>query len=267
MFSLPYGSATNGYYTRFFGCARVGVLRFRGDPQGLHEVRHAVETIDGARLGYALTASGNDVTIEDIASRRRVLYRRHQGGARCPARPWCSRTATCRSISDDRQAAWRAAGQGMAGTAVRHVVHRRLKSARPPRQRCRGPYPQGAGGTWLHADFRCADQPGIFVTLDNETSERLQRDVRLGFTEKADDTHTKDAHLHQLGHDRRAGGRAGRTAVKDSPQNKESREIDPGFSLMYNDCIAIAAGAIQRRLSASASRSIATNLRTDDSTE
>ena len=30
----------------------------------------------------------------------------------------------------------------------------------------------------------------IFVTLDNETSERLQRDVRLGFTEKADDTHT-----------------------------------------------------------------------------
>ena len=30
----------------------------------------------------------------------------------------------------------------------------------------------------------------IFVTLDNETSERLQRDVRLGFTEKADDAHT-----------------------------------------------------------------------------
>ena len=30
----------------------------------------------------------------------------------------------------------------------------------------------------------------IFVTLDNEISERLQRDVRLGFTEKADDTHT-----------------------------------------------------------------------------
>ncbi len=30
----------------------------------------------------------------------------------------------------------------------------------------------------------------IFITLDNETSQRLQRDVRLGFMEKADDTHT-----------------------------------------------------------------------------
>ena len=30
----------------------------------------------------------------------------------------------------------------------------------------------------------------IFITLDNETSERLQRSVRLGFMEKADDTHT-----------------------------------------------------------------------------
>ena len=30
----------------------------------------------------------------------------------------------------------------------------------------------------------------IFITLDNETSERLQRAVRLGFMEKADDTHT-----------------------------------------------------------------------------
>ena len=37
--------------------------------------------IDGARLGYALTATGNDVTLEDIARlARRVLYRRHQGG-------------------------------------------------------------------------------------------------------------------------------------------------------------------------------------------
>ena len=30
----------------------------------------------------------------------------------------------------------------------------------------------------------------IFITLDNATSERLQRNVRLGFMEKADDTHT-----------------------------------------------------------------------------
>lgn len=30
----------------------------------------------------------------------------------------------------------------------------------------------------------------IFITLDNETSERLQRHVRLGFMEKADGTHT-----------------------------------------------------------------------------
>ena len=30
----------------------------------------------------------------------------------------------------------------------------------------------------------------IFITLDNETSERLQSSVRLGFMEKADGTHT-----------------------------------------------------------------------------
>ncbi len=107
----------------------------------------------------------------------------------------------------------------------------------------------------------------IFVTMDQPTIDRLEREVHLGFTEKADDTHTVMRICTSWATTDKQVDEAGRTAVKDSPQNKESREIAPGFSLMYNDCIAIAGDAIQRRLSAIASRSIATNLRTDDSTE
>ena len=94
--------------------------------------------IDGARLGYALTASGNDVTIEDIARRGRVLYRRHQGGRDVRRGRGVHARQHAEAFRDDRQAAWRAAGQGMAaGTAVRHVVHRRpVPAHRPPRQRC-----------------------------------------------------------------------------------------------------------------------------------
>ena len=54
----------------------------------------------------------------------------------------------------------------------------------------------------------------IFITLDNATSERLQRSVRLGFMEKADDTHTvMRICTSYSGHHRRAGGAADRTAV------------------------------------------------------
>ena len=134
--------------------------------------------IDGARLGYALTASGNDVTIEDIARhRRRVLYRRHQGGRDVRRGRGVHARQHAEAFRDARQAAWRAAGQGMAAgtcsstrcspTACTCSIARHANDAA---DRIR----EGAGGTWLHADFRCADQPDL--------RHARQRDLRTSAT-------------------------------------------------------------------------------------
>ena len=55
--------------------------------------------IDGARLGYALTATGNDVTLEDIARIADVFYIAAPRSEPCSVKPWCSRTAICRKTS------------------------------------------------------------------------------------------------------------------------------------------------------------------------
>ena len=225
--------------------------------------------IDGARLGYALTATGNDVTIEDIARLADVFY---IGGTKVGAMFGEAVVFTHGNMPKHFVTIVKQHGALLAkgwllglqfDTLFTDGLYLRIaRHANDAADRIRKVLVER--GYTLTFD---APTNQIFVTLDNATSERLQRDVTSRLHGKGGRHAHRDAHLHQLGHDRRAGGRAGRTAVKDSPQNKESREIAPGFSLMYNDCIAIAAGAIQQRLSAIASRSIATNLRTDDSTE
>ena len=109
--------------------------------------------IDGARLGYALTASGNDVTIVK------------QHGALL-AKGWLLGLQFDTLFTD-----------GLYLRIARHAndAADRIRKVLVER------------GYTLTFD---APTNQIFVTLDNETSERLQRDVRLGFTEKADDTHT-----------------------------------------------------------------------------
>ncbi len=197
------------YCATFYADAytHIGVPRMRLHFAG-HRIRHALRSpnlrrsakvctkydmplfIDGARLGYALTATGNDVTLEDIARIADVFY---IGGTKVGAmfgEVVFHARQYAEKLRDARQATWRAARQGMAaGRAVRHAVHRRsVLQDRPPRQRCGRPYSRSAGGTWLRSPS--TRRPIRSSSLDNATSERLQRNVRLGFMEKADDTHT-----------------------------------------------------------------------------
>ena len=142
--------------------------------------------IDGARLGYALTATGNDVTLEDIARIADVFY---IGGTKVGAMFGEAVVFTHgnmpQKLRDARQATWRAARQGMAaGRAVRHAVHRRsVLQDRPPRQRCGRPYSRSAGGTWLYAHLRRADQ--------SDLHHARQRDIRAFAAQCAPRLHGK----------------------------------------------------------------------------
>ena len=148
--------------------------------------------IDGARLGYALTATGNDVTIEDIARLADVFY---IGGTKVGAMFGEAVVFTHGNMPKHfvtivkQHGALLAKGwllglqfdtlftDGLYLSIARHAndAADRIRKVLVER------------GYTLTFD---APTNQIFVTLDNETSERLQRDVRLGFTEKADDTHT-----------------------------------------------------------------------------
>ena len=124
--------------------------------------------IDGARLGYALTATGNDVTLEDIARIADVFY---IGGTKVgamfgEAKGWLLGVQFDTLFTDDLYCRI-ARHANDAADRIREVLVER--------------------GYTLTFD---APTNQIFITLDNATSERLQRNVRLGFMEKADDTHT-----------------------------------------------------------------------------
>ena len=149
--------------------------------------------IDGARLGYALTASGNDVTIEDIARLADVFY---IGGTKVGAMfgeavVFTHGNMPKHFVTIVKQHGALLAKGWLLGLQFRHVEFtdglylRIARHANDAADRIRKVLVER--GYTLTFD---APTNQIFVTLDNETSERLQRDVRLGFTEKADDTHT-----------------------------------------------------------------------------
>mgnify|MGYP002559518854 CR=1 FL=1 len=172
-----------------------GTVYTRGELEALHAVckaSHLPLFIDGARLGYALTATGNDVTIEDIARLADVFY---IGGTKVGAMFGEAVVFTHGNMPKHfvtivkQHGALLAKGwllglqfdtlftDGLSLSIARHAndAADRIRKVLVER------------GYTLTFD---APTNQIFVTLDNETSERLQRDVRLGFTEKADDTHT-----------------------------------------------------------------------------
>lgn len=148
--------------------------------------------IDGARLGYALTASGNDVTIEDIARLADVFY---IGGTKVGAMFGEAVVFTHGNMPKHFVTIVKQHGALLAkgwllglqfDTLFTDGLYLRIaRHANDAADRIRKVLVER--GYTLTFD---APTNQIFVTLDNETSERLQRDVRLGFTEKADDTHT-----------------------------------------------------------------------------
>ena len=148
--------------------------------------------IDGARLGYALTASGNDVTIEDIARLADVFY---IGGTKVGAMFGEAVVFTHGNMPKHFVTIVKQHGALLAkgwllglqfDTLFTDGLYLRIaRHANDAADRIRKVLVER--GSTLTFD---APTNQIFVTLDNETSERLQRDVRLGFTEKADDTHT-----------------------------------------------------------------------------
>ena len=148
--------------------------------------------IDGARLGYALTATGNDVTIEDIARLADVFY---IGGTKVGAMFGEAVVFTHGNMPKHFVTIVKQHGALLAkgwllglqfDTLFTDGLYLRIaRHANDAADRIRKVLVER--GYTLTFD---APTNQIFVTLDNETSERLQRDVRLGFTEKADDTHT-----------------------------------------------------------------------------
>ena len=185
----------------FPGCVYVsqsseyGTVYSKERLRAIADVAHKYDMplfVDGARLGYALTATGCDMTLSDLADIADVFY---IGGTKVGA---------------------------MFGEAVVFTRHNApkhfLTTIKPHGALLAKGFLLGLQFETLFTDdlyFRiarnaneCADRirkalrekgytltfdtptNQIFVTLDESTRARLEEHVLLGFTEKADDTHT-----------------------------------------------------------------------------
>ncbi len=172
-----------------------GTLYTLAELEAIHEVCVKYDMplfIDGARLGYALTATGNDATLEDIARIADVFY---IGGTKVGAMFGEAVVFTHGNMPKNFVTIVKQHGALLAkgwllglqfdtlftGNLYLDIARRANDAADRIREVL------AERGYTLTFE---APTNQIFITLDNETSERLQRDVRLGFMEKADDTHT-----------------------------------------------------------------------------
>lgn len=148
--------------------------------------------IDGARLGYGVMADGSELTIPEIARLCDVFY---IGGTKVGAMFGEAVVFTHGNMPKHFVTIVKQHGALLSkgwllglqfDTLFTDGLYLRIaRHANDAADRIRKVLVER--GYTLTFD---APTNQIFVTLDNETSERLQRDVRLGFTEKADDTHT-----------------------------------------------------------------------------
>ncbi len=185
----------------FPGCVYIsqateyGTLYTLAELEAIHEVCAKYDMplfVDGARLGYALTATGNDVTLEDMARIADVFY---IGGTKVGAMFGEAVVFTHGNMPKNfvtivkRHGALLAKGWLLGlqfDTLFTDNLYLNIaRRANDAADRIREVLTER--GYTLTFD---APTNQIFITLDNETSERLQRAVRLGFMEKADDTHT-----------------------------------------------------------------------------
>ncbi|KFI52714.1 threonine aldolase family protein [Bifidobacterium biavatii] len=189
----------------FPGCVYVsqateyGTLYTKAELEAIAEICHAYHMplfVDGARLGYAITATGNDVTLEDLARIADVFY---IGGTKVGALFGEAVVFTHHGDYSDtpkhfltlikQHGALLAKGWLLGlqfDTLFTDDLYMRIaRHANEAADRIRATL-RDKGYTLTFE----APTNQIFITLDEPTRERLEEHVRLGFMERADETHT-----------------------------------------------------------------------------
>lgn len=148
--------------------------------------------LDGARLGYGLTAPGTDVTLRDIARLTDVFY---IGGTKVGALfgeavVFPRGDSPRHFLTQIKQHGALLAKGWLLGVQFDTLFTDGLyldiaRHANDAAERIRTVLVER--GYTLTMDTPTNQ---IFITMDNDDVARLQRSVRLGFMEKADDTHT-----------------------------------------------------------------------------
>ena len=172
-----------------------GTIYSKAELEAIAEVAHRYDMplfVDGARLGYALTATGGDMTLEDLARIADVFY---IGGTKVGALfgeavVFTKHNTPKHFVTRIKQHGALLAKGFVLGAQFDALFTDGLyftiaRNANEAADRIREALK--AKGYTLTFD---APTNQIFVTLDRPTIERLEQHVRLGFMEKADDTHT-----------------------------------------------------------------------------
>ncbi|MBW3077961.1 threonine aldolase family protein [Bifidobacterium simiiventris] len=176
-----------------------GTLYTKAELERIAEVTHRYDMplfVDGARLGYALTATGNDVTLEDLARIADVFY---IGGTKVGALFGEAVVFTHHGkFSDTPKHFLTLVKQHGALLAKGWLLGVQFDTLFTDNLYCRIARRANEAADRIRAVLRdkgytlTFDAPTnqIFITLDEPTRVRLEAGVRLGFMEQADESHT-----------------------------------------------------------------------------
>ena len=172
-----------------------GTIYSKAELQAIADVAHKYDMplfVDGARLGYALTAIGSDMTLADLATIADVFY---IGGTKVGALFGEAVVFTKHNTPKHFLTLIKQHGALLAKGFVLgaqfdalftdNLYFKIARNANEAADRIREAL--RAKGYTLTFE---APTNQIFVTMDQPTIDRLEREIKLGFTEKADDTHT-----------------------------------------------------------------------------
>ena len=172
-----------------------GTIYSKAELQAIADVAHKYDMplfVDGARLGYALTATGSDMTLTDLATIADVFY---IGGTKVgalfgEAAVFTKHNTPKHFLTRIKQhgallAKGFVLGAQFDALFTDNLYFKIARNANEAADRIREAL--RAKGYMLTFE---APTNQIFVTMDQPTIDRLEREVKLGFTEKADDTHT-----------------------------------------------------------------------------
>ena len=175
--------------------SEYGTLYTKAELEALSAVCHTYHMplfMDGARLGYGLVSEGTDVTLADIARLTDVFY---IGGTKVGALFGEAVVFTKHNTPKHFLTLIKQHGALLAKGFVLgaqfdalftdNLYFKIARNANEAADRIREAL--RAKGYTLTFE---APTNQIFVTMDQPTIDRLEREVKLGFTEKADDTHT-----------------------------------------------------------------------------
>lgn len=175
--------------------SEYGTLYTKAELEALSAVCHKYHMplfMDGARLGYGLAAEGTDVTLADVARLTDVFY---IGGTKVGALfgeaiVFTKHNTPKHFLTRIKQhgallAKGFVLGAQFDALFTDDLYFKIARNANEAADRIREAL--HAKGYTLTFE---APTNQIFVTMDQPTIDRLERDVKLGFTEKADDTHT-----------------------------------------------------------------------------